>query len=169
MALHALAQCTARLLLAQQQKQRRQRAGIGSHDGEEEGVREDWSVYCALADLGMEERVKGGWCVCVVCAPSLIALRSWASLFLSRLHGVEPDRATWQGAHRAFTQAFVAPPDTIQQKKLSKLLKRPPPKEIADALFTYEGFLHGLGRMSLSALTLLLSQAKKSMRVRKNK
>jgi hypothetical protein len=45
----------------------------------------------------------------------------------------------------------VAPPDTVQQKKLAKLLKRPLPNEIADALFTYEGFLHGLGRMSLSA------------------
>ena len=63
MALHALAQCTARLLLAHQQKQGRQRADISSRDGEEEGMRKDWSVYCALADLGMEERVKGGWCV----------------------------------------------------------------------------------------------------------
>jgi hypothetical protein len=70
---------------------------------------------------------------------------------VSRLHGVEPDRATWQAAYRAFTQAFVAPPDTVQQKKLAKLLKRPLPKEVADALITYEGFLHGLGRMSLSA------------------
>ena len=68
MALHALAQCTARLLLAHQQKQGRQKAG-GSGDGEREGIREDWGVYCALADLGMEERVKGGWYVCV-CAPS---------------------------------------------------------------------------------------------------
>ena len=69
MALHALAQCTARLLLAHQQKQKqgRQQAGISSRDSEEEGMREDWSVYCALADLGMEERVKGGWCVCVLC------------------------------------------------------------------------------------------------------
>jgi hypothetical protein len=50
----------------QKQKQRRQRAGIGNHDSEEEGMREDWSVYCALADLGMEERVKGTWCVCVL-------------------------------------------------------------------------------------------------------
>ena len=67
MALHALAQCTARLLLAHQQKQGRQRAGITSRDSEEEeGMRKDWSVYCALADLGMEERVKGGWCVCVL-------------------------------------------------------------------------------------------------------
>ena len=67
MALHVLAQCTARLLLAHQQKQKQgsQRAGIGSRDGEEEGISEDWSVYCALADLGMEERVKGGWCVYV--------------------------------------------------------------------------------------------------------
>ena len=63
MALHALAQCMARLLLTHQQKQKqgRQRAGIGSHNGEEEGMRENWSVYWALADLGMEEPVKGGW------------------------------------------------------------------------------------------------------------
>jgi hypothetical protein len=154
MALHALAQCTARLLLAHQQKQGRQRAGINSRDGEEEGMREDWSVYGALAELGMEERVKGGWCVCVCIlrAPTHCpTLHAFASLLLSRLHGVEPDRATWQAAHRAFTQAFVAPPDTVQQKKFAKLLKRSLPKEVADALFTYEGFLHGLGRMSLSA------------------
>jgi hypothetical protein len=74
MALHALAQCTARLLLAHQQKQGRQRAGISGRDSEEEGMREDWSVYCALADLGMEERVKGGWCVCAICAPLGIRL-----------------------------------------------------------------------------------------------
>jgi hypothetical protein len=60
----------------------RQRAGVSSHDSEEEGMREDWSVYCALADLGMEERVKGGWyvcvCVCVLHALGyrLIVLRS---------------------------------------------------------------------------------------------
>ena len=67
---------------------------------------------------------------------------------------MEPDRATWQAAHTAFTHAFVDfvdPPDTVQQKKLANLLKRPLPKEVADALFTYEGFLHGIGRMSLSA------------------
>jgi hypothetical protein len=57
----------------------------------------------------------------------------------------------WQAAHRAFVQAFVLPPDPAAQKKLAKLLKRPPPKDVADALFKYEGFLHGLGRMSLSA------------------
>ena len=51
----------------------------------------------------------------------------------------------------AFMQAFVAPPDMVQQKKLAKLLKQPLPKEVAGALFTYEGFLYGLGRMSLSA------------------
>jgi hypothetical protein len=60
MALHARAQCTARLLLAHQQKQGRQPAVA---DSEEKSMREDWSV---LADLGMEERVKGGWYVCVL-------------------------------------------------------------------------------------------------------
>ncbi|KAH9996410.1 SET domain-containing protein [Russula compacta] len=113
MALHALAQCAARLLLAHQQQQGRQRA--------------NWSVYRALADLGMEERAQGSW-----------------------LHGAEPDRATWQAAHKAFVQAFVVPPDLAWEKKLARLLKRPPPKQVADALFTYDGFLHGLGRMNLN-------------------
>src|SRR5579863_6552655 len=54
MALHALAQCTARLLLAHQQ-QGHQRAG----GGESGGMGDDWRVYCALAELGMEQRAKG--------------------------------------------------------------------------------------------------------------
>ena len=73
------------------------------------------------------------------------------SLLLSRLHGIEPDRAAWQVAHTAFTQAFVEPPDTVQQKKLAKLLKGRFRKEVPDELFKYEGTIHGLGRMSLSA------------------
>ncbi|KAH8988997.1 SET domain-containing protein [Lactarius hatsudake] len=113
MALHALTQCAARLLLAQQ-------AG-------DDVLRDDWRVYRALAELGMEERAQGGW-----------------------LQGAEPDRAMWQAAHRTFVQAFVLPPDPASQKKLAKLLKRPPLKDVADALFTYDGFLHGLGRMSLN-------------------
>ncbi|KAH9957514.1 hypothetical protein BC827DRAFT_1157234 [Russula dissimulans] len=64
MALHALSQCTARLLLAYQKQQGRQQADGGD---------EEWHVYSALADLGMEEGAKGSW-----------------------LHGAEPDRATWQ-------------------------------------------------------------------------
>ena len=75
--------------------------------------------------------------------------RMYASL--SRLQGAEPDRSTWQAAHKAFVQAFVEPTDTAWQKKLAKVLSQPPPKEVTDALFTYDGFLHGLGRMSLSA------------------
>jgi hypothetical protein len=71
---------------------------------------------------------------------------------LSRSNGAEPDRETWEAAHQAFVQAFVSPPDVASQKKLAKLLKRPLPKEVADALFTYDGFLHGLGRMSLSCV-----------------
>ncbi|KAI9507928.1 SET domain-containing protein [Russula earlei] len=124
MALHALAQCTARMLLAHQQQGRRR---VGRDDGDRDGMEEDWRLYSALADLGMEERAQGSW-----------------------MHGAEPDRATWQTAHSAFVEAFVLPPEAAWQKKLAKLLKRPTPKEVADALFTYDGFLHGLGRMSLN-------------------
>ena len=79
MALHALAQCTARLLLSHQQKQVRQQASISSRNSEEEGMRENWSVYYTLADFGMEERVKRGWYVSVsaFCAfPNITSLRS---------------------------------------------------------------------------------------------
>ena len=126
MALHVPAQCTARLLLAhrQKQKQGRQRAGIGSRDNEEEGMRSDW----ALADLGMEERVKRVWCV-YVCVLHAFRYRLIDCLY----------------------PQLVAPPEAVPQKELAKLLNRPLPKGLADALFTYEVFLHCLGRMTLSA------------------
>ncbi|KAI0263281.1 hypothetical protein BC834DRAFT_957927 [Gloeopeniophorella convolvens] len=113
MALHALTHCAARLLLAAQ-------AGDAV-------LAEDWRVYSALAELGMEERAQGSW-----------------------LRGAEPDRETWEAAHKVFVRAFVAPPDAAAQKKLARLVKRPLPKEISDALFSLDGFLHGLGRMGLN-------------------
>ena len=64
MAIYALAQCTAWLIFTHQQKQGHQRAGFSNCDGEE-GMCEDWSVYCMLADLRMEGCVKGDWCICV--------------------------------------------------------------------------------------------------------
>ncbi|KZT00270.1 SET domain-containing protein [Laetiporus sulphureus 93-53] len=47
MALHALAQCTARILLTYQQ--------------DESAWREDWKFIQSLAKLGMEDRAKGEW------------------------------------------------------------------------------------------------------------
>lgn len=85
------------------------------------------------------------------CSSTVLLKRALPPPSYSRLQGAEPDRTMWQAAHRAFVQAFVLPPDPASQKKLAKLLKRPPSKDVADALFTYDGFLHGLGRMSLSA------------------
>ena len=49
MGLHALAQMTARVLLTFQQ--------------DDKLFQEDWEVVRSLAQLGMEERAKGGWCV----------------------------------------------------------------------------------------------------------
>jgi hypothetical protein len=94
---------------------------------------------------------------CITFVPPGIDLCMCAcALSLSRLQGAEPDRATWQAAYKCFRQAFVEPPDAAWQKKLAKVLKRPPPKEVADTLFTYNGFLHGLGRMSLSAWSYII-------------
>ncbi|OBZ74371.1 putative protein lysine methyltransferase SET5 [Grifola frondosa] len=113
MALQALAQCTARVLIAQQQ--------------DEKTFSEDWEVVRALAQLGMEERVKSGW-----------------------LGGAEPDRATWKKAHRIYVQAFQEPATEPEKKRLSKLLKKPLSKDVAHELFDYDRFLSGLGRMSLN-------------------
>ena len=57
MALHALSQCTARILLSYQNDAG---GGSGKADGET-GFAEDWEVVRAFAQLGMEERAKGGW------------------------------------------------------------------------------------------------------------
>lgn len=46
-ALHALTQCTARLLLSEQR--------------DEKDFLDDWNVITGLAQLGMEERARGGW------------------------------------------------------------------------------------------------------------
>ena len=49
MALHALSQCTARVLMSEQL--------------DDEGFKADWEIVRGLAQLGMEERAKGGWYV----------------------------------------------------------------------------------------------------------
>ena len=56
----------------------------------------------------------------------------------------------WKKAHKLYVQAFQEPATDAEKKRLAKLLKKPPPKDVSDALFDYEAFLRGLGRMSLS-------------------
>ncbi|OJT11307.1 putative protein lysine methyltransferase SET5 [Trametes pubescens] len=112
MALHALSQCTARVLL--------------TYNQDEKAFEEDWEVVRSLAQLGMEERAKGGW-----------------------LNG-EPDRAMWKKAHKLFVQAFQEPSTEAEKKRLAKLLRKSLRPDVADALFSYDAFLRGLGRMSLN-------------------
>jgi len=67
----------------------------------------------------------------------------------------EPDRAAWKKAYTLFLQAFKEPKTPQESKKLAKLLKKPLPEDIEHALLDYEdGFLRGLGRMSLSTSPL---------------
>ena len=130
---------------------------ISSRDNEEKGVRKDWSVYCTLADLGMEERVKGSWYVCV-CVLRALSGYQLIVLLLSRvLRHCGPQGCTvWsltvlRGELRTEHTCKHLCARYGLAEKLAKLLKRPLPKEVTDALFTYEGFLHGLRHMSLSA------------------
>ena len=64
-------------------------------------------------------------------------------------------------------QAFVAPPDMVQQKKLAKLSRRPLPKDAGDALFAYEGFLPGLGDMSPNASPFIIASKREHVCVQK--
>ncbi|KAG8215343.1 hypothetical protein J3R82DRAFT_8938 [Butyriboletus roseoflavus] len=113
MALHALAQCTSKLLLSAQRDD-----GI---------LDEDLQVMQGLAELGMEERFR--------------ALRD---------KGLEPDRENWRKAHELYLWAFKAPKASDEQKKLARILKKPVPESIQREFFEYDGFLRGLGRMSLN-------------------
>ena len=58
MALHALSRCTARILLEEQQ--------------DPAVFKNDWEFVRSLAQLGMEERAKGGWYVLPVRISALI-------------------------------------------------------------------------------------------------
>ena len=66
------------------------------------------------------------------------------------MSGAEPDRATWKKAFDLYMHAFRAPATERDKKRLARILKKPIKPEIADAFFTYDAFLLGLGRMSLS-------------------
>ena len=131
MALHALAQSTSRLLLSAQR--------------DDDILDDDLEVLQGLAELGMEERFRSLRCV----SSRRSARRTSVDMF-GRDHGVEPDRENWKKAHKLYLWTFKAPKTSDEQKKLAKILKKPVPESIQRELFEYDGFLRGLGRMSLS-------------------
>ncbi|KAF5376059.1 hypothetical protein D9615_007697 [Tricholomella constricta] len=99
----------------------------GQRSPEEED--RDWKTMTGFAELGLEERFK----------------YSFNQSGMS-----EPDRASWKKAHSAFIHAFRSPKSTADQKSLARILKKPLNPVIEKALFDYDGFLRGLGRMSLN-------------------
>ena len=135
MALHALAQCTSRLLLSAQRDD-------GTLD-------EDIQIVQSLAELGMEERFRTLRCVTFCRYPRRIPIDNLASD-----KGVEPDRDNWKKAHELYLWTFKAPKASDEQKKLARILKKPVPESIQRDFFEYDAFLHGLGRMSLSQCAL---------------
>lgn len=133
MALHALAQCTSRLLLASQQD-----------DG---SFTKDWEIFQGFAGLGMEERFKAT-------DSQYVPLSHSYGFNLINLHrATQINKVEWKQAHTLFVQAFKEPKGSVEQKKLGKILKKALAPEIDASLFDYNpGFLFNLGKMSLSAL-----------------
>ena len=74
-------------------------------------------------------------------------------LMLCRSGGSEPDKVVWKKAYKLYVQAFDAPSTPSDQKKLARLLKTRLPEHLHNQVFTYDGFLQGLGRMALSTYT----------------
>ncbi|KAG6812905.1 hypothetical protein H0H92_015457 [Tricholoma furcatifolium] len=99
----------------------------GQRSAEEEDA--DWKIVSGFAELGMEERFKHSF---------------------NGASSAEPDRETWKKAHSAILHAFQAPKSSADQKSLAKILKKPTNPVIEKALFDYDSFLRGLGRMNLN-------------------
>lgn len=71
-------------------------------------------------------------------------------------------RALWKRAHTLFVQALKEPPNPTQAKLLTRLKgKNTLSPAVEDTLFSWEGFLLGLGKMSLSTWILLHASATK--------
>ncbi|KAG6819917.1 hypothetical protein H0H93_007388 [Arthromyces matolae] len=89
----------------------------------------DWKIVAGFAELGLEERFKYSF---------------------NASGSSEPDRESWKKAHATYLQAFRSPKNPAEVKCLAKILKRPVSPSVEKALFDYEGFLRGLGKMSLN-------------------
>ncbi|KAJ7756313.1 hypothetical protein B0H16DRAFT_1826906 [Mycena metata] len=125
LALHALTQCTARLLLANA-------AG-------EAALTADWHVVRSFAALGMEERARYSF-RSGTCHPAPDR-ETWKTAFDMFCHTFHRPRHE-EGANTKLTG---------EEKRIATVLRKPLPAEIEKALFDYEtGFLRGLGRMSLN-------------------
>jgi hypothetical protein len=134
MALNALAQCTSRILLANQ---------VG-----EESLRADWIIVKGLAVLGMEERFLYSFSSYVNCF-NIISVQEL--ILNERSMDPEAARDSWKKAYGLYLQAFKKPETLHEQKKLAKLLKKPLPADVEHDLFDYSlGFLRRLGMVSLS-------------------
>jgi hypothetical protein len=135
MALNALAQCTSRILLANQ---------VG-----EETLKADWVIVKGLAVLGMEERFLYSFSSYVDCFNIIISMEEL--ILNKRFMDPEAARDSWTKAYDLYLKAFRKPETMQEQKKLAKLLKKPLPADVEHDLFDYSlGFLRRLGMVSLS-------------------
>ncbi|KAF9269757.1 SET domain-containing protein [Marasmius fiardii PR-910] len=137
LALHALAQLTSRLMLANQVDPKL--------------AEEDWRIYSSLAQLSLADRVKYSLNDrCVHCLGILGLISTFFVLLASDADPHAINQPGWEKAFELYIQAFRHPTSNGDQKKLAKLYKKPLKPEIERELFEYEGFLRGLGRMSLN-------------------
>ncbi|KAG8908244.1 SET domain-containing protein 5 [Tulasnella sp. 403] len=109
-----------------------------------------WHVMRSLAGMTLPERIKRlpNWWVLFSVLQALL-------LHLTRSEGrkavAKSTKVLWDQAYAHYIQAFDCPSDPTLAKKLNKLKKgRKIPPELHEELFSLDGFLLGLGKMSLN-------------------
>jgi len=78
------------------------------------------------------------------------AWRSDSNIAFKQQGGLTQTEQHGKKAHLLYVEAFKEPKTAPEKKKLAKILKAPVKPEIDKEFFEYEGFLRGLGRMSLN-------------------
>lgn len=106
-----------------------------------------------LAGLSLDKRIKiiSGWYVSLIV---LSSSRSAEAGSLIREASQTASEELWERFHALFIESFVSPKTPAHVKALAKLKGKQGgpqlPPEVAKELFEYDGFLLGLGKMSLS-------------------
>lgn len=132
LAVHAVAQCIARLLMDHEQ-------------GRKQDLEEDLLFMRSLAQMNMEER----WKIMEYEPFSLRFLLTSDTVFF-RPTSLKPDHAIWRTPYDLTQQAFLEPSNPRDKKQLSKVLRKPIPEDLQKFLFEYDSYLHLLSCMGLS-------------------
>jgi hypothetical protein len=118
-----------------------------------EEMEETLELLRGLAGMSLAERVKilPGWWVCLFSYDS--SSETYSRRCPRRQANQAESEQLWRRCHQQILDAFSTPSNPAHAKKLAKLYgngKRPLPEDLHEEILGWDGFLLGLGKMSLS-------------------